>query len=392
MTSIRNIYILILLFCLMVSFESCLEPITPELKDSDSAATLVVAGQITNENGPFRVKLTTTVPANVMYYVVPVLYADVRIIDDKGNSFLLIGDESGWYESADKNLKAIPGYTYTLCITTKEGIQYESSPVLMQEVPDIDSLYFEEVKNTKITEAQASEQNWLNILLNSHDPEGKTQYWSFEFEETWEVMLLTDHVKVVHTPEPPSFTYENITIDDEKTVCWVTKPSTSILVASTANNPVDEIRKFNIRSLGPGEDKLNIRYSILVKQSSISKELYTFWKQLMDTNENLAGIYGKIPSQVIGNIRSCDGSTNALGYFSASAVKEKRLFIDRTQHHVETVSAYKGCSYFDYNLPSWVPKSYFGTIKGTEIKVYCSADYCADCRTYGTNIKPVFWK
>jgi hypothetical protein len=376
----------------MVSFESCLEPITPELKDSDSAATLVVAGKITNENGPFRVKLTTTVPANVMYYVVPVLYADVRIIDDKGNSFLLIGDEGGWYESADKNLKAIPGYTYTLSITTKEGIQYESSPVLMQEVPDIDSLYFEEVKNTKITEAQASEQTWLNILLNSHDTEGKTQYWSFEFEETWEVMMLTDHVKVVHTPEPPSFTYENITIDDEKTVCWVTKPSTSILVASTANNPVDEIRKFNIRSLGPGEDKLNIRYSILVKQSSISKELYTFWKQLMDTNENLAGIYGKIPSQVIGNIRSCDGSTNALGYFSASAVKEKRLFIDRTQHHVETVSAYKGCSYFDYNLPSWIPKSYFGTVKGTEIKVYCNADYCADCRTYGTNIKPVFWK
>jgi hypothetical protein len=388
----RNINKLILLFGLMVPFESCLEPITPELKSSDSASTLVVAGKITNENGPFRVKLTTTVPANVMYYVVPVLYADVRIIDDKGNSFLLTGDDSGWYESADKNLKGIPGNTYTLTITTKEGIQYESSPVLMQEVPDIDSLYFEEVNNTKIEEGQVSEQNWLNILMNSHDLEGKTQYWSFEFEETWEVMMLTDHVKVVHTQEPPSFTYEDITISDEKTVCWVTRPSTSILVASTASNPVDEIRKFNICSLGPGEDKLDIRYSILVKQSSISKELYIFWKQLMDTNENLAGIYGKIPSQVIGNIRSCDGSTKALGYFSASAVKEKRLFIDRTQHHVETASAYKGCSYFDYDLPSWIPKSYFGTIKGTNIKVYCSADYCADCRTYGTNVKPVFWK
>jgi hypothetical protein len=392
MTCKYKISKLILLACLILPVESCLEPISPALKNSDSAASLVVAGQITNEVGPFRVKLTTSVPINVMYYVVPVLDADVRIIDDKGNSFLLNGDDSGWYETEDKDLKGIPGNSYTLTITTKEGIQYESSPVLMQEVPDIDSLYFEEVENTKIAEGQVSLQNWLNILVNSHDPDGKTQYWSFEFEETWEVMMLTDHVKVFYSQEPPSFTFENVTIDDEKKICWVTKPSTSVLVTSTTNNSLDEIRKFNICSLGPGEDKLNIRYSILVKQSSISKELYTFWKQLMDANENLAGIYGKIPAQVYGNIKSCDGSSNALGYFSASAVKEKRLFIDRTQHNVETVSAYKGCSYFDYGLPSWIPKSYFGTIKGTDIKVYCSADYCADCRTYGTNVKPVFWK
>ena len=387
-----NVNKLVLLFCLLLPFESCLEPISPELKESDSAPTLVVAGQITNETGPFRVKLTTTVPVNVMYYVVPVLDADVRIIDDQGNSFLLNGDKSGWYETADKELIGIPGNTYTLSVTTKEGVQYESSPVLMQEVPDIDSVYFEEVKHIKIEGEKTSEENWLNILLDTHDPEGKIKYWNYEFEETWEVMMLTDHVKVFHSQEPPSFTFENVTIDDEKKICWVTKPSTAILVSSTTNNSSDEIRRFNICSLGPGEDKLNIRYSILVKQSSISKELYTFWKQLMDANENLAGIYGKIPAQVNGNIKSCNGSSRALGYFSASAVKEKRLFIDRSQHSVETVSAYKGCSYFDYGLPSWIPKSYFGTIKGTNMKVDCSADYCADCRTYGTNVKPVFWK
>lgn len=392
MTYTCKVIKLVMLCCLFLPSESCLEPINPELKQSDSASALVVAGQITNEIGPFKVKLTTTVPANVMYFVVPVLDADVRIIDDKGNSFQLDSDDDGWYETADKNLKGIPGNTYTLNITTKEGIQYESSPVLMQEVPDIDSLFFEEVKNTKIENGQATEQNWLNILLNSHDHEGKTKYWSFEYEETWEVMMLTDRVRVVHIPEPPSSTFENITISDEKRVCWVTKPSTSILVTSTANNLADEIRKFNVCSLGPNEDKLNISYSILVKQSSISKELYTFRKQLMDANENIAGIYGKIPSQVYGNIKSCDGSTNALGYFSASAVKEKRLFIDRTQHHIETVSAYKGCAYFDYDLPSWIPKSYYGTITGTDTKVYCSADYCADCRTYGTNVKPGFWR
>ena len=392
MTCTFNVNKLVLLFCLLLPFESCLEPISPELKESDSAPALVVAGQITNETGPFRVKLTTTVPVNVMYYVVPVLDADVRIIDDQGNSFLLNGDNSGWYETEDKELKGIPGDTYTLSVTTKEGMQYESSPVLMQEVPDIDSVYFEEVKHTKIEGEKTSEENWLNILLDTHDPEGKTKYWNYEFEETWEVMMLTDNVIVVHSPEPPVASMENVTIADEKRVCWVTKPSNSIIVTSTANNTLDEVKKFAIQSLGPGEDKLNISYSILVKQSAISEELYTFSKQLMDANENLSGIYGKIPSQVYGNINSCDGTLKALGYFSAVAFKEKRLFINKTEHHVETVSAYKGCSYFDYDLPSWIPKSYFGTIDGTDTKVYCHADYCADCRDYGTNVKPDFWK
>ena len=387
-----NINKVIQLFCLILVFESCIDPISPELKESDSAPMLVVEGQITNKLGPFRVKLTTSVPVNVMYYSVPVSDADVSIIDDKGNSFQLNGGDNGWYETTDKELKGIPGNTYTLFITVKEGIQYNSSPQLMQEVPDIDSIYFEEVKHTKISAGQTSEENWLNILLDTHDPAGNIKYWNYVFEETWEVMMLSDKVIVVHSPEAPSGSLEDVTIPDEKKVCWVTRSSNSIIVTSTANNPVDEIKKFPVQSLGPGADKLHIRYSILVKQLSMSEELYNFWKQVMDVNVNLGGIYGKNPGQVYGNISSCDGTLKALGYFSASASKEKRLFINETEHHVETVSAYQGCAYFDYDLPEWVPKSYFGTIKGTNTKVYCRGDYCADCRDYGTNMRPEFWK
>jgi hypothetical protein len=392
MTCTHNLYKIVLLFCLILPFESCLELIKPELNATDLASSLVVEGQITNETGPFRVKLTTSVPVNVMYYANPVLDADVRIVDDKGNLFILNSLNNGWYETADKKLMGIPGNTYTLSVTTKEGVQYESSPELMLEVPDIDSIYFEEVNHTKIEAGQTSEDLWLNILVDSHDPEGKVKYWNYEFEETWEVMMLTDRVKVVHVQEPLSFTFEDINVADEKRVCWVTQPSSSILVTNTAKNVFDEIKKFIIQSLGPGDNKLNIRYSILVKQSAISKELYTFRKQLMDVNENVSGIYSKIPARVYGNVISCDGTLKALGYFSASAVKEKRIFIDKIQHHIETVSAYKGCSYFDYDLPLWVSKSYFGTIKGTDTKVYCFADYCADCRISGTNVKPDFWK
>jgi len=94
---------------------------------------------------------------------------------------------------------------------------------------------------------------------------------------------------------------------------------------------------------------------------------------------------------VFGNISCSNGTQKALGYFSASSVKKKRIFIEKFAHHVETYSARRDCSYCDYAQFSWIPKSYFGAIEGSDTKVYCSADYCADCKAYGVKVKPDFW-
>jgi hypothetical protein len=328
-----------------------------------------------------------------MYYPQPVTNAVVHIMDDHGNIYQLFGDDTGWYETENKNLRGIPGNSYTLSITTKEGMQYESSSVLMEEVAGIDSVYYEKDKHTRFEGDKTYEDNWLNILIDAHDSESKTKYWFFEYEETWEVRMLTDYIMVEHSSpgSPDDFSWERIEIKDDKRVCWVTKPSNSVIIASTANSQLNEIKRLRIQSLGPGEDKLHIRYSVLVKQSAISRELYDYWKQMMDVNENVGGIFDKIPAQIYGNISCCDSTARALGYFSAMAVKEKRLFIDKSEHNVETVSAYKGCYYYDFEQLPWIPKSYFGTISGKGTKVYCNADFCSDCRFYGTNIKPDFW-
>jgi hypothetical protein len=385
-------YGFLFLFCLGMLVGSCVEPIVPVLNEKDAESVLVVDGKVTDEAGPFRVRLTKSVKVNVLYYLDPVLDADVRIYDDKGNFFQLYSANYGWYETEDKNLKGVPGNAYTLSVTTADGIQYESSSVLMSEVPEIDSLYYGEMTRTRLENNQAIEETWMNIKLDTHDPGGNIKYWYYEFSETWEVKMITD-VLVEHSPPgTPSFkTNEHVIISDDKSVCWVTKPSSSILLANTVSSPVDELKGFTVQSLEPSEDKLHIRYSILVKQSAISREVYDFWKQLKDVNEGAGGLYEKLPSQVFGNISCCGGANRALGYFSAMSVKAKRLFIARSEHNMKTKSAYEGCNYYDYSPLPYVPKSFFGLIKDTGIEVYCSGDFCADCRTYGTNVKPDFW-
>ncbi len=370
-----------------------MEIFTPVLNENDSESLLVVESQITNEEGPFRVKLSYSIPVNVSFVTQPALDADVRILDDKGNIFQLKGDNSGLYETENKRLKGIPENNYTLEIMTSDGSQYESDPVMMQEVPDIDTVYFEEVKHPRLENGLTYEDDWLNIQIDSHDSNKKVKYWRFEFEETWQVSMLTDRVVVQHSAgNAGDFTFERIEINDEKRDCWVTESSSTILLATTINSPADEIKGFTVKSIGPGEARLHVGYSILVKQYSLSIDEYNFWKQLRDSNEKLGGIYSKAPSPVFGNITCCDGKTKALGYFAASAVKEKRLLIKSFEHNIKTVSAYQTCSYFDYSLPEWIPKSYFGTIAGTNSRVYSTGEFCADCRASGTNVKPGFWQ
>jgi hypothetical protein len=378
---------------MMVNIESCVDPIVPLLNSGDMQPSLVVDGKITDEEGPFTVKLTKSVGVDVMYYNDPVKDAIVTILDDKGHSYQLYGDNQGVYKTAESDLKGIPGNSYTLSVVTPDGRQYESSSVLMQEAPEIDSLYFEENERTTFKDNQPSVDKWLTIMLDSHDPQSTAKYWFFEFAETWEVKLLTENVRVQHNQpgDPLVISLEDVDVSSDKQTCWVTKPSDRILIASTVTNPVDEIKRFPVQLLGPDEDRLHIRYSILARQSSISREFYDFWKQLKDLNQEAGGMYEKMPAQVFGNISCCDGKSVALGYFLAMSVKTKRLFIDKSDHDVRTKSAYAGCLYYDYEQLPWVPKSFLGIERSNGKSVYCNADICADCQAYGTNIKPIFW-
>jgi hypothetical protein len=389
--------LLYLLFTITL-VSSCIEKFSPSLNKSDLESRLVVECTITDEPGPFKVHLTKSGPIDKLYNPEPFKDADVMIIDDKGNNYQLIDNQNGWYETLDKQLKGITGNTYTLNITTVDGIQYESLPVLMSEMPDIDSLYFEEVKQMRFEDGLTFEDNWLNILVDTKDTTGQIKYWKWDFEETWEVMIPTDSLLIQHGWDATiaTFTVENVNIDPAKKVCWVTVPSRSIHIESTAKNPVNEIRRKVINSIGPGGDKLLIKYSILVRQTALSEDIYSFWKKLQEANEGSGSMYDRIPSQVFGNISRCDGTGKALGYFSATVVRTKRIFIDSYEHKIKTISPYNSCFYL--TEPSLLaPRVYFGTIDKHDGEitykddVYTFYNFCNDCREYGTNVKPDFW-
>ena len=380
---------------LFILFISCVESFRPSLDEQDTQNLLVVEGLITDEPGPFRVSLTSSIPVydvenTVHSYYPPVSGAEVQIVDDKGNSYLLFENGTGWYETEEKNVYGIPGNFYVLMITTPDGRQYESSPVLMQEAPEIDRVYYKEIKRTQFDLETPYEENWLNILIDTRAEAADINYFKWDFEETWEFEMPT-YVKVSHGPEglPPSI--ENVDIDWERKHCWVSESSRSILITSTVNALDNEIKSFILQSIGPPDDRLNIKYSILVKQYVIDRNLYNFFKRIRESNEETGGIYEKTPAKIIGNIQCCNGEKEALGYFMASVEKSKRIFIDPTEHSVAKGSAYGGCGWTS-SPPRYGTMILYGTYNNGTTNVWSDYRYCTDCRVRGTNMRPDFWE
>jgi hypothetical protein len=311
---------------LLLSAGSCVTPFTPKLNLEDSKPLLVVEGQITDQEGPFSVKLTTTAPVNDLATPEPVLNADVWIIDNQGHSYTFYGGSNGIYTTRESNLKGIPGNKYTLIINMlDDSLQYTSPPVLMQQVPDIDSVYFQQVQHSRITEGKAYTENWVNVLVDVHDTSGITNCWRWDYVETYGVRKIIEKEPILKT-----------------ITCWVTAPNASILVASTAGKPVNELKGFIIKSIGPWRCELSVGYSILIKQYSVDADLYNYWKQLRDVNETPGGIYSKMPAQVFGNITCSDNTRKALGYFTASSVKERRFNIKRSDNYQMDWSYFEG--------------------------------------------------
>lgn len=382
---------------LVLLLNGCVETFDPVLDDSEVLDLLVVEGLISNDTGAFGVSLTSSVPVynkdpNTVSVYPPVSGAEVQIMDDHGNTYLLREEKAGWYETEEKDLKGVPGYSYTLLITTREGSHYESSWVLMQEAPEIEGLSYEKVTYTYFDQDTPYEENWINILLDTRALEDELSYFKWEFEETWEFQMPT-YISVAHgtgqSSPPPSI--HTVDIEDIKKHCWVSASSQSILVKSTIDSPTNEISDFVIQSLGPPEDKLNIKYSILVKQYVLNRELYDFFRIVREANEETGGIYEKTPAKIIGNINCCDGSEQALGYFMASAVKTKRIFIDASEHSVDKGTAYGGCGWTT-EIPRYLDVFLYGTYNNGGTRVWSTNKYCTDCRIRGTSEKPDFWE
>ena len=373
----------------------CIDPIEIDIPEQEPL--LIVDGLISDQAGPYTVKLSNSNPLNQQGFN-PVVGAQISIEEEGGAKVPLSEVDAGIYQTDSASISGKAGKRYRIEIALSPDRNYQSNWIMLKAAPAIGNIYYE---FDFLPEAEIPVRG-ARIFLDTQDPENKTQFYRWEWEDTW--------MHIAPFASGLIFVGNDSTADVEaKAVCYNNSRSHSILLATSVNNSEDVISKYPISTVSAFGSQLRYRYSLLVKQYALNEEEYLFWKKLKEANEESGGLYERQPQSTTGNITRIENPDEpVLGYFSVSGYSEKRIFIERDDLprdaivgeqyiqdcFVKSDTLYKGLqSETDVFEALSTGSVFFNFLRDPDIVGWIIATPdCADCtESGGTTIKPDFW-
>lgn len=353
---------------------------------------LVVEGFINAGNGSTDFMLTRATGLDSPY-VRPEPGALVSVESASGDSYPLTETGGGKY-SIDR-LAVDFSQQYRVRIKTTDGKEYLSDLSSPKITPPIDSISWK----------PADGGVW--IYVTTHDPSNNSRYYQWTYEETWE--YASAFISSLEYAGGGVFTYRPDA--HQIHICYIGDISTSISIGSTAKLSDDVMYEYPLTFVPyAATNKLERKYSILVKQYVITKEWYE-WKQKVKKNtEELGSIFDAQPSDISGNMHCVTNpGETVIGYVGCSSETEKRIFISRSElPQTYVFTGYEECIpdtiknqepdidlYFGGGLTQPItPVLSPGSAGPPAIIAYLgSSNFCVDCRLRGGVLqKPDFWQ
>jgi hypothetical protein len=346
----------------------------------------LVADGFINLNSNESTVITLSRSKNLVDTVISIveLNAQVNIEDHTGASYHL-ADTSGHgnYESAKLNLSQLN--KYRLKITTADGHQYLSDFVTPKKSQPIDSLTWEQDKD-------------VTVFVNTHDATNSTIYYKWDYVETWETYAPVQTFWVL--VNGLIFSADTTNQTDS---CWSSAPSNTIITGTSVALGQDVISHAPITMILKDNEKIKVRYSIAVRQIPLTVDAYNYWIIIQKNSQQLGTLFDLQPSQLTGNIHPITNPDEpVIGYVTAAATQQKRLFID---HHQltdwSTLVDHQQCdvqviptdpnNFRLYDYPDTAYAPWYFTGSGAAY-LLVSRKVCVDCREYGgINKRPSFW-
>ncbi|WP_185817019.1 DUF4249 domain-containing protein [Hymenobacter metallilatus] len=375
----------LLMGCWLLVLSGCVEPYTPEAVTAPSNY-LVVNGFI-NGNGTTRIRLSRSVQISSPSVFPAERRASVAIQSLSGQRYPLTEtDTAGLYTSKQLTLPA--NQSYRLYIRTTSGREYASDYAPLKLTPAIDQLQ------------GRVQSNGVQLYLSTHDDQNLTQYYRWEYEETWEFTSAYESLY--------RYAGNNRMVQRKEDIyhCWRFIPSTTIVTTSTVRLAQDAVRDYRLLFIPLASERLLSRYSVLVRQYALSQAEFDYWEAVKKNTENIGTLFDPLPSQIQGNVHSLtDAQEPVLGFVGAATVVGKRIFITRADLPRDWIPQHEGyelCTgldywpnsikYKDYTMDDMFGDSVYRTPVARQGTVYTMQTMaCVDCRLRGTNHKPSYW-
>jgi len=381
----RTVLVILLISVLL---SGCVEPYTPEI--SESQESLVVEGMLTDQPGSQYVYVSRSSPFNDPE-LVPEQYCRISVIDDSGNNYIFNEREPGKYTYRMSSSQLKRGSSYKLVIMTGDGEQYESEyEALSEPCPTIDSIYYDMETVGTTDPDQPIDGIQFYIDMDAENEQGRNYRW--ELKETWQYnavnIIQYYYDGVLHLMPDPFEFY----------ICWSTERIDNIYTFSTKLSESNTICKYPLNYVSSRTFRLQVKYSLLVRQYTLSDKAFQYWDQMRMQNQESGGLYETQPSQIRGNIYNVnDPDELVLGFFNVSSSSERRIFVNGIRElNYPRVPCIPDTIEYTNEIPGYMPYPvYLRSVSpmGAGPPYIIGRYLCFDCTSSGgSNIKPNFWE
>lgn len=279
----------------------------------DGANKLVVDGLITNEEGPYTVKLSRTLAFDntgiITTYFKPEEGAAVSMLSDANEEVQLNEIAPGVYQTDTFAIRGEVGRSYWLSINTTDGKVYSSTPEELLPTPNVQEVIptFIEIPRTSSSGNPVFTYRF-DISIVTNDPPQVDNYYRWKSSGIIEYESTADD-PVIHT-------------------CWVGIAPLEAKI-TLADDRLTDGSRF-VQSVGTAPYERPSRFQATVRQHSLTPAAFEFWKIILQQQETTGSIFDPPPAQVVGNIVNVnDPNDTPLGYFGASGVSELSIIFDR---------------------------------------------------------------
>jgi hypothetical protein len=372
-----------------VFLAGCVEPYTPEIKESDQS--FVVEGILTDRPGFQYVYVSYTSSFNNPQSE-PVAGCQLSVNDDRGNTYPYTDLDGGTYAlwTNDGELSRDASYKLVI-IPPGTDARYESEwETFGPPCAPIDSLYYvlETVETADPDQSITGLQFYIDVIAG--DEHARNYRWelteTFEYHALNPIQYYWDGYQLYNISDP--YIYYR---------CWKTDRVGGIFTASTQQSEETKILGYPLNYVSERTNHLMIGYSLLVRQYSLSDDAYEYWDRMREQITETGGLYEKQPVQLLGNLVNInDPSEVVLGYFNVCSATEQRIFIDgRRDMNFPGFTCELRSVRNVFHMPrDWPVPIYMKSLSptGAGPPYGIGRGICFDCRTMGgTNIKPDYW-
>jgi hypothetical protein len=369
---------------------SCIDPFVPETASYDRV--LYIECLLNNDTSQVqKVRISRATPVisssgtNSIVQQENVSGALVVINENNEKSYNFKEDKPGHY-LAGPEFQPQSGYAYQLVVNF-EGNTFESAEIIMKEGHPIDRITFKHTRE-KVSETSPVYDGY-HFYASTHSDSEDPLYFRWQSDITYFFKAYFDatHIWDGRAQIPAS--------NADVKWCWASNTVKGIYVANTEGLAENRISEAPLHFQSQYGDALSIRYSLNLKQYSISREAFLFWNDMGRMVNQNGGMYDTQPYRIEGNIRCVnDPGVFVTGIFEAAGFSEKRIYVKKpTEFEVFPVTCTKD-TIGTRDLPWYrIPRGSYIILDYASGQYFYSSPQCFDCTLKnGTVERPAFWE